>query len=228
MAKKPIIPHFTFSQDVLIQMAKTKAGFVERDAAEFNKYNITDTWLTTFREKISTMENFPADVELLGSQSVATETKDAAEVKLKNSIRGIMSRATNKFGENSARYRQFGTKGLSHMTDLQLLKCAATVYRIGMAYLDQLASEGLTEAILTDLQKLRNEFNDADIAHSDAVANRDIAAEDRIISANSLYDDLVKLFNTGKTIWANTHEARYNDYVIYDAPGGKDEPDEKV
>ncbi|MGB4776195.1 MAG: hypothetical protein WBP45_13550 [Daejeonella sp.] len=221
MPKKSITPHFTFSQDTLIQMAKSKASFIERDAAEFDKHNVTATRLTAFREKISTMENFPTDVELLGTQSVATETKDEVEVKLKNSIRGIMSRAVNKFGENSARYRQFGTKGLSHMTDLQLLKCAATVYRIGMAYLDQLASEGLTEPILTDLQNLRTEFNDADIVQSDAIANRDIATEDRIILANDIYDDLVKFCNTGKTIWANTDEARYNDYVIYDTASSK-------
>lgn len=228
MAKKPITPHFTFSQDVLIQMAKSKASFIERDMEEFNKHNVTDTRLAAFREKITVMEDFPADVELVGTQSEATEIKDSVAVKLKDAIRGIMSRARNKFGEDSSRYRRFGTKGLSHMTDVQLLRCAATVYRIGVAYLSQLASEGLTEAVLTDLKDLRTAFNNADIAQSDAIANRDIAAEDRIILANYIYADLVKLCNTGKTIWASTNEARYNDYVIYDMPNGKNEPDEEV
>lgn len=228
MAKKPTTPNFTFSQDVLIQTAKSKANFIERDAAEFSNYNVTDTNVTAFREKITEMEDSPADVEETGTQAVATEIKNAAAVKLKEAVRSIMSRARNKFGEDSARYRKFGTKGLSDMTDAQLLRCAGTVHRAGTAFLSELESEGLTEDVLTELKSLRTAFSVADSAQEDAIADRDIASEDRVILANEIYADMVKFCNTGKTIWASKNEARYNDYVIYNTPSGGPEPDAVV
>ncbi len=224
MAKKPTTPNFNFSQDVLIQTSKTKAGFIQRDAAEFNAYNVTGANVTAFQNKITDLEDFPADVELAGTQTDATAIKDAAGVKLKDSIRGIMSWAYNKFGEASARYRKFGTKGLSTMTDSQLLRCALIVYRVGTEFLTELASEGLSAAHLNELLNLRTAFNMADMAQDNAIANRDIAREDRTILANEVYADLVKFCNTGKTIWANNNEARYNDYVIYDSPSGPADP----
>jgi hypothetical protein len=140
-----------------------------------------------------------------------------------------MSRAANKFGEGSARYRKFGVKGLSEMSDSQLSRCASAVYRVGISFLAGLASEGLTKKHLDDLLTLRTEFNNADTAQEDAIADRDIAREDRVVLVNSLYADLVKFCNTGKTIWASTHKARYNDYVIYDAPsGGQPDQNPKV
>lgn len=228
MAKKATTPNFNFSKDVLIQTAKTKAGFIERDAAEFGNYNVTDTNVVAFREKITELEDSPVDVEVTGTQAVETEIKDAAAVKLKDAIRGIMSRARNKFGEDSARYRKFDTKGLSEMGDPELLRCARTVHRVGTAFLPELASEGLTENHLTELLALRTEFDTADVAQEEAMANRDIATEDRAILANELYAMLVKFCNTGKTIWASKNEARYNDYVIYNTPSGQPQPDAVV
>jgi hypothetical protein len=59
MAKKSTTPNFIFSQDVLIKTCKTKAGFIERDAAEFSKYNVTSATINEFKGKVAEMEDFP-------------------------------------------------------------------------------------------------------------------------------------------------------------------------
>lgn len=41
---------------------------------------------------------------------------------------------------------------------------------------------------------------------------------------NALYKAIVKICNTGKDIWYETNESKYNDYVIYNTPSGKPEP----
>ena len=191
-------------------------SFANRDVAEFTKMGIEPPFLDELKSDIVELQNAPDDVEVLGEQTPFTEEKDALAEEIKDSIRTIMQRAENKWGTGSARYRQFGTSGLSELNDNDLEACAKRVLRVAERNLADLA--GLTTNDLTTLQRLTINFHSARESQHDAKANRDIKTEDRQITANDIYDRQVIIANTGKRIWENKSEAKYNDYVIYDTP----------
>lgn len=76
--------------------------------------------------------------------------------------------------------------------------------------------------------RLQKAFDQAIADCDDAIADREIATEERTEKANLLYADLVKLCTFGKEIWAHSNEAKYNDYVIYNTPTGSPEAAEPV
>ncbi len=103
------------------------------------------------------------------------------------------------------------------MSDSELEKCGKRVARTATLLLTQLAAEGITAAQIADLKTTAIGFEDAQDNQLDAINDRDIATEERIDAGNALYEKLVKFCNTGKDIWVNASEARYNDYIIYDS-----------
>lgn len=224
MPKPSATPDFLFSLDALIQISGQKRNFIQRDAVAFADFGVNQLSITSLQNKIDALANYPTDDELTGDQVTATQEKDALAEQVRNAIRLIMTRVINQFGEDSGKYRKFGTKGLVQMTDFALSKCARTVERSATSLLAELADTGLTANQITALDTLRHTFDLAIEKQEDTISDRDIASEERISLANSLYADLVKLCNTGKSIWATTNEAKYNDYVLYNTPGSSPEP----
>ena len=97
---------------------------------------------------------------------------------------------------------------------------AKRVWRVATSLLTDLATKGLTKAILSELELLISNYEKALTAQEDAISDREIATEDRAEKANEVYKIVSDLCTTGKRIWASRNEAKYNDYVIYDTPSG--------
>lgn len=218
MSTKEIKANFNFSQAYLITIAGQKRNFAERDLEDFTKFNVTAATIASIDALIEEAENYPDDIELEQLQKEAGEKEEAAGKALKNAIRDIMLRAENTYGANSAKYRRFDTKGLANLTETQLNKCAGTVIRVATEVLADLAPKGLKIEEINALAVLKQQFKKAGEDHDDAIANRDIASEERTILHNKLYAMIVELCNTGQQVWANKSEAKYNDYIIYDEP----------
>jgi len=196
-----------------------------RDATEFLAYSVTADDIADFKALGDALEVFPTDDWYLGNVSIATEDKDAKADALRLAIRSISVRAENKWGPNSARYKQFRVTGMNKFNDRDLLVCARHVHYVGTQYLTDLASEGLTQTILDNFLALAEEFEQSMNAQIDAVAQRDIKTEERVVMGNELYSYVVKYCNIGKQIWENVNEAKYNDYVIYVGGGGGGTPE---
>ena len=156
----------------------------------------------------------PTDEELSGIQASMTENKNAKEKELQRSIRRIMARVGNRFGPNSGQYRRFGSEGLTRMDAAELYQCGKRVLRQPTTLLELLASEGLAQSHLTDLEAKNRAFDQAMDEQDDAIRDRDIAVEDRITVGNELYGELVRLSNSGKSIWVDENEAKHNDYNL--------------
>ena len=84
-----------------------------------------------------------------------------------------------------------------------------------------LASEGLTQEKIDNINNLDAIFEDAIDNQLSAVGARDISAQDRILKGNLIYKETLRLCNIGKDLFFKTDPARYNDYIIYDAPKRK-------
>ena len=225
MAKKREVQRkYAFADSWLIELCNTRRQFILRDIAEFAAYNVDALVMDAFQAETNTFEAFQTDEELAGIQSEKTEAKDTSADEVKTDVRGIMTRIESKHKPHTARYRRFGTKGMDEMDNSHLLACGRRVARVATAVLADYADVGLTAALVTELETKCQALEDALDEQSDAVANRDIATEDRIETGNTLYDKLMNYCSFGQQIWVETDEAKYNDYIIYTSSGTLAEP----
>ncbi|SFF81925.1 hypothetical protein [Sunxiuqinia elliptica] len=221
MRKKTVTVNFNIALSALYTFAMAKIGFMLRDLVEFIKYGVTEEKLNALKAMLTDFANIPTDDELVGVQVSATQEKDEAAIQLRDAIAEIMQRVENKFGAQSGNYRKFGVSGVSDLDGGKLSYVTRRVHRVAETMLPQLESEGLTPELLTELNSRLDTYEQALSKQEDAIADRDIATENRVEKANEIYALLVKYCNTGKQIWEDTNQAKYNDYIIYDTPTGK-------
>jgi len=221
MRKKIVTVKFNIALSVLYTFAMAKVGFMLRDLAEFIKYGVSEEKLNALKVMLAGFADIPTDEELLGDQISATQRKDEAGVLLRDAVSEVMQRVANRFGSQSGKYRKFGVSGLSDLDGGKLSLTARRVLRVAQSMLSELESEGLTQEVLDELNTRLEIYDQALSIQEDAIADRDIATENRVEKANEIYTLLVKYCNTGKKIWEDTNEAKYNDYVIYDTPTGQ-------
>jgi hypothetical protein len=221
MKKKNISPAFKIGLGVFVSTLKPKLNFARRDIKEFETFGIDATKIDCLEKELNGWADITSDDELIGDQMLATKTKDAAAAELSSALGAILTRAANNFGTDSAYYRKFGVTSLSILVDGELCAAAKRVKRVAETYLEDLRGHGLSQQIIDDMDQKRVAFERALGFQEDAIADRDIASENRIEKANAIYSEIAKLCQTGKQIWAETNEAKYNDYIIYDTPSGK-------
>ena len=221
MQKEEVQLKFKFSQPKLIELCYEKHEFASRDVTEMITRGVTQLYLDSFDADIVTFSNLRTHDEWEQDQVLATQAKDAAADIVREAIRDITVRAENKWGFHSARYRRYGTKGLSDMSDAELYVCGKRVIRIAEEDLAELTDEGLLQAEIDGLGTKNEDFMDKVILQSKAIADQDLATEDRYETANVLYDKLLKICNSGQNIWHATDEAKFNDYIVYNTPSGE-------
>ena len=215
MSKRKPIRNYKMQDIELYEFCRIIAVFVEEDIVLFGPYGIFMEDLELFRTANEAFANDASDRVLVAQKKTLTEAKDAAAEDLRVAIREIMQRVENKFGANTAAYRKFGTDVLTRKTDYELLSTARRVFRAGTKLLPELASRGVTAAMLDNVMDLRNKMEDLKIDIEDAVTDRDVLQEERVRKGNALYGMLVDLCGTGCTIWENKSAERYNNYIIY-------------
>ena len=212
---RTILRDYHISDSQLALFADSLVTFMTRDSAEFAARGVDAAAITALGAKEDEFEAFPSDEDYKGLMIIATQAKDAAREVLEVAIRNVSDRALLKWGASSGQYRRFDVKNLSNRKDKDLHFVARNVGRIGEDYLSDLADEGLTQAMLDDLDAKTEDYEDKLRAVLDAIANRDEKTEGRVALGNQLYALVSKYCETGKVIWKETSEAKYNDYVIY-------------
>jgi len=228
MKKSETKPIFSMSYSSLMQLGDKSIMLIERDAAELAVYAVNDAVKTNIAEKTQALKDLPTDEELLAAVSLNTEEKNKCAEDTRTAIRSITVRAKNLWGENSAKYKQFGVKGLDKMTDEDLFRCAKRVIRTASDYLSELSAKGLSQEEITQLNDVLLTFDDKIDTKNEAVRERDIAAEQRAELGNELYKLITEVFDYGKDYFYSRDEAKYNDYIIYDHAGGGKKPEIKI
>lgn len=189
----------------------------KRDIADFETYSYDADRLVKFKEACEAFADLPDDDELLGIQMQMTEKKAEAMDQLKIAIRSVMTRVAMKYHNKSGRYRRFGTRNMSDMSDAQLAFCGRRVVRVGTQLLPFLSDVGLTQAVLDKVSESVINFENAIHIQKDKVSDRDIMVEKRTDLGNKLYDELIVLCNIGKDVWIDRDAVKYEQYVIYES-----------
>jgi len=190
---------------------------MNRDAADFATRKVDATRIAEVTTLSTQLKNFPTDKELQGALIVATEVKDATKKDLLVKLNNVRGMAETKYGK-SGKYKTFSFGELSRIPDEKLFSTAKRVVRVGTSLLAELATEGLTAAQLSEISSVGAILDNNLDAIEAAEENREIKKQDRIIIGNNLWDKMVINANIGKSLFQFKDEARYNDYVLTDAP----------
>ena len=206
---------YRISDGSVIQLADELLIYANRDATEFGAYGYDAAKLASIAQMRQDFAEIRTDEELSGLMVTATATKNAKKKELRSVIKkDIAQRFANKYGDDSGRYRMLGVSGLSKQRDSDLVQTSRSCQRTAITYLADMVGTGLTQQVIDDFVAVSIEFDDEIDNQKKAIANRDLEVEMRIQSGNALYAELVKMADTGKSIWLDESEAKYNDYVI--------------
>lgn len=205
----------------LLQRSDAAFNSITRDAANFAVRGVDQVRIDKFRVAREAFSDFPTDEELAGALTATVDGKDADRKALEIAIRAIRNMAEVKY-KGSGFYKTFGFDDLSHQTDNDLFRMGRRVVRVANTLLADLATEGLSVIMLHTLNGLNQRFDDAIDKVAAATETRDIQTQQRIGYGNELFAQLMELASIGKSLYEDTDEARYNDYVIYDAPAPTD------
>lgn len=225
MPKSETTRTYIFADADLKQKADALAQTIDRDMAQFATRNITKVHLTNFGNLIDDFDNCSTDVELLGMVSVATEQKDAAAAVLRPQLRTIRNMAETAY-EGAGMYHVFGFGSIADLPDNDLCQLAKRVYRVATRLLSELAAQGLTQEQLNTLQSQYKALDTMVDKCAEAEETRDIETQGRITKGNALYAEMVRLAGIGKSLFEDTDEARYNDYVLVGAHSSSDKPND--
>lgn len=215
MATNETIRLYNFGDDVLMQKADKLIHCMQRDADAFATRMIDGTKVDEVVRQNEEFKNIPTDSELLGLISAVTEQKNVIVLEIRKLLSTVRSMAETKYG-NSAKYRIFNFGTLSELPDSELYRTSKRVVRVGTNLLSELSTEGLTAAILSQIAKLATTHDDNLDKMEEAIENRDIKKQERVICGNKLWALMVKYANVGKSLFEQNDEARYNDYVLTD------------
>ncbi|KFF07612.1 hypothetical protein [Chryseobacterium luteum] len=220
MKKNQVTRDFKLADSVLKQKADEFIALIDRDITEFTDRGYNTAKKTELAEARNTVDNFPNDEQLEAVKINLTEQKDAARKALEKTMRSIFNMAENVFGQQSAKYKEFGNALISQQSDAEVVRIAKIMSLTAEKYLTQLSDEGLTADKINTLITQRDILDVAIDAQAQGISDRDVAAEGRVEALNKLYRLLTKYAGIGQDIFYETNEAKYNDYIIYDTPSG--------
>lgn len=214
---------YPMADSTLKQLADGLANSITRDLADFATRNVTATQVTALKALATTFDNTTTDEELLGEVMAATASKDETVKNIRIAIRPIRNMAENVWG-TKGKYNSFGFDNMNDMSDSDLYRLAKRVVRMGTKYMADLTPEGLTAAHLTTIGTLATTLDTQLDTIEDKIEARDIETQDRIKKGNALWAEMVKLGGTGKSIFEDVNEAKYNDYVLTPNSGEETTP----
>ena len=228
MALKPAKRNYNCTDGVLKQKSDQIAECITRDILLFNGFGVTAATVTAFKALITVFDEKITDDEALGDQTTATAEKNAARKKLEDALRVIRGMAQD-FYKGEGLYRKFGFEDFTNVKDNDFSRICKRVYRLLTDPDNQMGSD-MTDAY-PSLPDLINELGNFSITFDTALDtiidkrnDRDIATQDRIVAGNALYKELIRLADLGKTIFQDTNEALYNDYVLNLQPSPAEPP----
>ena len=214
---KEVVRAYNYSDGALKQKSDLLVLNLTRDAAAFAARGETPATITGLQEMIDDFDAFPTDEELEGVINSKTIVKDNLAKTLRMQMRIIRGIADATYNGEGL-YNCFGFEGMDKMDDAHLHRLAQRVVRVSTTLFDALSAKGLNNDMIIAVGKTDSSFDDAMDSIREAEENRDIATQQRRMLGNTLYAEYSRLMNIGKSIFQDTDEARYNDYVMNDEP----------
>lgn len=207
---------FTMSYVELVSFANMLCQNLTTDLALFADYGVTAPKIAALQALSDAFEAFPSDQTFVYQMMIATEDKNAKRDELIKLIKSFAVRFAAVFGFDSPRYKGLKTSNIGLQTDLNVLATARFVAQEAESSLAQLASEGVTQAMVDNFVAEANEFEQLMYAQKSAKMLRSVKTDERATKGNEIYSLIVKYCSYGKQIF-EAGTANYEKYVITDS-----------
>lgn len=188
-----------------------------RDISEFAAYGVLEANVTSLQALCDAFEVFPTDEYINQEYLSAVEARDNILTELQVIIRAMALRVELKWGKKSPKYKSLNISDLSQISVDAYITRARMVHAFMTENLLVLSSEGLTEAMLDDMEDKIQELDDAIRETIDKTSYRMEKTTERVTKGNQLYELVSRYCEIGKRVWDKVNPAFYNDYVIYDS-----------
>lgn len=210
-----MIRKYKMSDADLIGACSPIVSSMTRDINEFILFNIDMNKIDEYESRIQEFLSFEQDREYLSNIKSLTYYKNNLNPLLYESIRKLEIRFKLIWGNNSNDLNRLGVKYLTRNNEEKLLTAARNVYAIAVEYFAELQSTGYTQEMLDAFLLQINNFEKYIQDIRNMVVERANKKEERIIKGNQLYDLAMTYCEIGKSIFRDTNEAKYNDYIFY-------------
>ena len=201
-------------------LASKICSYLTRDLSDLQDFGITALKISTLKALISDFQNFPDDDYYLGDSMEATELKNQKAVELKEDYRKMILRINMVWGENPGKLRKVSASEYYSAPLDQLLTMARKTYIFAKENLTELATAGLTQALLDKFKQLTDDLEAAMAAQDEAIDIRDSKATERGTMGNEIYKTISMYCEIGKKLYAKSNPSKYNDYIIYTPSAG--------
>lgn len=210
---------YSFSDGELQLKAVELLAALTTDMPELAKRKVTADTLTAFSDLITALKNTKTDKYYAVKHKELILARDAARKTLIKEVKTLQSMATNAFGLQSPHIRQYSFSEMKLADDGDLISIIENAVQIAREDIEALTPEGDVEEVTASIQARITDFISAITAISQIDRDRAESKPKRLIAANTLYKELVRLCNIGKATFADTNPAKYNSYIIYGSPG---------
>jgi hypothetical protein len=204
---------FNISDGELKQFSDLLASNIARDIADFNKRGVTLTTIDNLKSLANDFNDYPTDPEFHGPEMVANEEKEELAKQIISKARIIKSMAQEKYRFKGL-YEVFGFKKLSVSTEDGLLRLANRIVRVSLKLKTELEPLGLTDEMINNLSGLANNYNNAIELRNQKAEERIYATQIRVQKGNALYAEVSRLCLIGQSLYIDSNQAKYNDYII--------------
>ncbi|MFN9301233.1 MAG: hypothetical protein ACK6DA_00530, partial [Candidatus Kapaibacterium sp.] len=215
---------FSASDDALLSRAANMQQAAVTYQTQLANYGFTGAMITALDTAIEEAIVFPTDEIKLLEITEATQLADAKEEELREAIRAIVTRAILVWGEKSVRVAQFRAETLSKQTREILRGTAGRVVDMANRYATELATKGVTPAMIAAVTTASDELKTAISNFMDAEDSRRDASEERVSKLNGIYEMLQELSVAGKNAFADDPVAYYEFVIWGNEEGGASTP----
>ena len=211
--KKPVAA-YPFPQVKLWQRCQELQVPIARDAKLLEALGISLAMQVKFAKDTEIFGEMDPDAVLVQEGATVTEAKSAEEVALITAIQTVMSRVGLKDDERTPAYKRFGAAHVSNLTEAALHLAGTMVVKQATKYLAEYTAQGLTQALIDDVEARNAAFVGGLSDSHEAGNTRAIATNARLLFGNDLYRQGVAIGAAGVAQWRFTDEAKTNEYVL--------------
>lgn len=214
MIKKELKTKFNMSYADLSAISKQKVDTMLRDVVEFEGFGISQSELSQFFNEVRALDKFRSDDDLRGCVTQAVNERNKQQDSVLHEIRILVSYLLRVYKQDNPIFTRMRILGLSQLSSSQLFRTGESLYNTLVDVLPIVEPYGVSQAMLDSFYTVLQDFSDKIAKVNNAINERNQFTHERKKIANTIYDKLIVYTRIGRTIWENSNEALYNDYII--------------
>lgn len=212
--------NYRMSDSELVDFVRVLCQCITRDIVEFGEFSVTAADVTALSNLAIQFNNLPDDEYVHQEYLAAVEEKNIIYEELLSMTKKMATRIELHYGKNSSQYKKFNVSKLIVLNESEFVAQVGLLNQFLESHLAELASEGVTAALLTEYEELIAAFEAQRSVVSDLSIKRKDSTTVRIKKGNEIYDLVSRYCEIGKRIWVGINQTKYNEYVIYGTSGG--------